>query len=78
MPVADCKLEMGFRPALRCSATMRMTQAITVAAKAHGSKLSNWPLWVLTAVTTVVVWRTKTHLLWLVGAGCVLGALGLV
>ena len=49
-----------------------------ILASAHGSKLSNWPLWLLTAVTTVVVWRTKTHLLWLLGAGAVLGAFGLV
>ena len=25
---------------------------------------------------TLVVWRTKLHLLWLLGAGAVLGALG--
>lgn len=38
----------------------------------------DWPLWVLTAAVTVIVWRTRLHLLWLIGAGALLGALGLV
>ncbi|MEO7938167.1 MAG: chromate transporter [Burkholderiaceae bacterium] len=34
--------------------------------------------WLLTALTTVIVWRTRIHLLWLLGAGALLGVLGLV
>lgn len=45
---------------------------------AHNNATRDWPLWLLTAVSALVVWRTKTHLLWLIGAGAVLGALGLV
>jgi chromate transporter len=37
-----------------------------------------WRLWVVALVTTVIVWRTRLHLLWLLGAGAALGALGLV
>jgi chromate transporter len=33
---------------------------------------------VLTAVTTAVVWRTQVHMLWLIGLGAGLGALGWV
>jgi chromate transporter len=29
-------------------------------------------------VTTPLVWRTKLHLLWMIGAGAVVGALGWV
>ncbi len=36
------------------------------------------PLWLLTAAATLLVWRTSIHLLWLIGAGAVLGAAGLV
>jgi chromate transporter len=39
---------------------------------------SQWPLWLLTIATTLIVWRTKLHLLWLLGAGAVLGWFGLV
>lgn len=45
---------------------------------AHNDAPRDWPLWLLTAVSALVVWRTKTHLLWLIGAGAVLGAFGLV
>lgn len=34
------------------------------------------PLWALALATTLIVWRTRLHLLWLVGAGGVIGALG--
>jgi len=44
----------------------------------HEHPARDWPLWLLTAVTTVLVWRTKMHLLWMIGAGGLLGALGLV
>ena len=49
-----------------------------VLARAHGEWTTDWPLWLLTATATVLVWRTKLHLLWLLGAGAVLGALGWV
>lgn len=45
---------------------------------AHSQPATDWPLWLLTACATWLVWRTKIHLLWLIGAGAVLGALGLV
>ncbi len=38
----------------------------------------DWPLYVLTLATTLIVWRTKVHMLWLIGAGALLGALGWV
>ncbi|MCW5237645.1 chromate transporter [Verminephrobacter eiseniae] len=49
-----------------------------VLVRAHGTSITNWPVWLLTAATTLLVWRTKLHLLWMLGAGAVLGALGLV
>ena len=36
---------------------------------AHNQPARDWPLWLLTAVTTVVVWKTRLHMLWLIGAG---------
>lgn len=34
-----------------------------------------WPYWLLTAATALLVWRTRLHLLWLLGAGALLGVL---
>ena len=45
---------------------------------AHDQPARDWPLWLLTAVATLIVWRTRIHLLWLIGAGALLGALGWV
>ncbi len=44
----------------------------------HEHPARDWPLWALTAITTLIVWKTKTHLLVLLGLGALLGALGWV
>ena len=43
-----------------------------------GSEKSGWPLWALAALSCLVIWRTRLHLLWMLGAGALLGALGFV
>lgn len=47
-----------------------------ILASSSGNPLEHWRPWLLTALTTVLVWRTRLHMLWLLGAGAVLGALG--
>ncbi len=42
----------------------------------HENPAHDWPLWALTAATTLIVWKTRTHLLLLLGFGALLGALG--
>jgi chromate transporter len=37
-----------------------------------------WHIWLLAAVAGFIIWRTRIHLLWLLGAGALLGALGFV
>ena len=49
-----------------------------ILASAYGNPKTDWPLWLLTAITTLLVWRTRIHLLWLLGAGAVLGGMGWV
>jgi chromate transporter len=38
----------------------------------------NWPLWLVSLASLFVVWKTKVHLLWLLGAGALLGWFGLI
>ena len=47
-------------------------------ARAHGDVARDWPLWLLTASCAVLIWRTRLHILWLLAAGALLGAFGLV
>lgn len=49
-----------------------------ILATGQGYALSNWPAWAVTAITTLVVWKTRLHLLWLLGAGAALGWVGWV
>ena len=49
-----------------------------ILASSQGTSLSRWPLWLLTGVSALLVWRTRLHLLWLLGAGALLGWLGWV
>jgi chromate transporter len=44
----------------------------------HNQPSKDWPMWLLTAVCLAIAWRTKLHLLWMLGAGALLGALRLV
>ena len=47
-------------------------------ATANTEASRDWSLWLVTAVATLVVWRTKIPMLWLLAAGAVLGASGLL
>ena len=44
----------------------------------HNQPTKDWPLWLLAVSCMLLVWKTKIHLLWLLGVGALLGALGLV
>ena len=44
----------------------------------HNQPAKDWPLWLLALTAMLLVWKTKIHLLWILGAGAVLGAFGLV
>lgn len=49
-----------------------------ILASSQAPTFQHWPLWLLSAVSALIVWRTRTPLLWLLGAGALLGWLGLV
>ncbi|NQW81053.1 MAG: chromate transporter [Polaromonas sp.] len=49
-----------------------------ILASASGKSLEHWPLWLLAGVSAVIFWRTKLHILWLLGAGATLGWFGLI
>ena len=45
---------------------------------AGGVAQRDWPLWLLALVSGLVIWRTSLHLLWVLAAGALLGALQLI
>ena len=46
--------------------------------RAGGNALADWRLWLLSLISGLVIWRTRVHLLWVLAAGALLGALRLV
>lgn len=49
-----------------------------VLTRSHGDSLKTWPLWLLTGLTALLVWRTRLHMLWLLAGGGLLGWFGWV
>ena len=49
-----------------------------ILATANTSTMKDWPLWLTTLLVALIVWRTKMHMLWLLGAGALLGWFGLI
>jgi chromate transporter len=45
---------------------------------ANGNWVTDWPLWTLSSVAALLIWRTRIHLLWLLAAGALLGWFGFV
>ena len=47
-------------------------------ASSHDNAAKDWQLWLFTAAALLLAWKTKVHLLLILGAGAVLGMLGLI
>ena len=45
---------------------------------AGGKPSSDWPLWLLGLASCLIIWRTRIHMLWMLGAGALLGWLQIV
>jgi chromate transporter len=43
---------------------------------ANSNPATDWPLYAVSVTAALVIWRTRVHLLWLLAAGALLGALG--
>jgi chromate transporter len=48
-----------------------------IMAGAHLNPQEDWPLWLISAASALIAWRTRLHLLWLLGAGALFGWFGL-
>jgi len=57
-------------------ALLMSTAWILASAGGHGA--ADWRLWLLSLASCVIIWRTKLHLLWVLGAGALIGALQLL
>lgn len=47
-----------------------------ILASAHSEPVQDWPLWLITVVTMLLMLNTRIHILWLLAAGALIGYLG--
>jgi chromate transporter len=50
-----------------------MVSVGVILAKAGGNPAADWPLWLVSGVAGLLIWRTRLHLLWLLAAGATIG-----
>jgi chromate transporter len=72
--VAVRAFKQGMAPAV----VALIISAGLILAGANRDWTTGWPLWLLSVVAGLIIWRTKVHLLWLIAAGALLGWFGLV
>jgi len=44
-----------------------------ILAAADGNAAVDWPLWIISLTAGIIIWRTRTHVLWLLAAGALIG-----
>ena len=74
----DLRVVRAFKQGLAPVVIALLVATGWILATANGYDLRNWPTWAVVVITTLIVWRTRVHLLWLLGAGAVIGAMGWV
>lgn len=68
----------AFKQGLAPSVVALLVATGWIMAVGNAPKAQDWPLWLVAAASALIVWRTRLHLLWLLGAGALLGWLGFV
>jgi len=50
-----------------------MVSVGVILASANNNPETDWPLWLISLVAGLLIWRTRIHLLWLLAAGALIG-----
>ena len=75
---ADLRAVRAFKQGMAPIVVALLIATSWILTTANGSSLEDWPVWLLTGITALIVWKTRLHLLWLLGAGALLGWYGLL
>lgn len=49
-----------------------------IMASSHHDAAADWPVWLISALSALLIWRTRLHLLWLLAIGALAGWYGLI
>lgn len=75
---ADLRAVRAFKLGMAPVVVSLMLSTSWILGSANGNIGTDWPLWLLTLASGLVIWRTKLHVLWLLAAGALLGWWGWV
>ena len=74
----ELRIIQAFKQGMAPLVVALLFAAAVLLGSAYSNPASDQVLWVLAAIAFVLLWKTKIHLLWMLGAGAVLGAMGWV
>jgi chromate transporter len=74
----DRRLVRAFKQGMSPVVISMLIASGWILATANTEAKHDWPLWLVTIITTLLVLRTKLHMFLLLAAGAVLGSLGLL
>lgn len=69
----DLRIVRAFKQGMAPIVIALLISTSWILASGNDNLAKDWPLWLLTVVSALVIWRTKIHMLWLIGAGAALG-----
>jgi len=74
----DLRAVRAFKQGMAPLVIALLTSTAWIMGSSIVQRADDWPLWLLAIGSGLVIWRTRLHLLWLLAAGALLGAFGLV
>jgi len=74
----DLRSVRAFRQGMAPVVVALLLSTAWILVSSVGRGADDWPLWIVAGISCLLMWHTRLHLLWLLGAGALLGAFGLV
>lgn len=72
------RIVIAFKQGLAPVVVALLLASAWVLASSAGSSFEDWKIWLVIFVTILLIWNTRVHILWLLGAAGVLGWFGVV
>jgi chromate transporter len=69
----DKRIVRSFKQGMAPIVVALLLATAWILASANSDPATDWPIWVVTVVTALMVWRTRLHILWLLAGGAALG-----
>ncbi|WP_338763852.1 chromate transporter [Massilia sp. METH4] len=72
----ELRLVRAFKQGMAPLVIAMLVSTGIILGSANGNLATDWPLYAVSVTAALLIWRTRIHLLWLLAAGALLGAMG--